>query len=110
MTTRPLNSFEATALNERRASLRADGTLGAPISLIKVTDTCTRCGAACAPSPSFEVDALCTACKFDFAACDTFLPLPTPHDLHFAMREPAAAMPTNDPFEGYYREIGSWNL
>jgi hypothetical protein len=79
--TRPLNSIEACALNERRASLRADGTLGAPISLIKATDRCTRCGADCAPASSIEIDPLCTACNFDLIARDEFLTIIGPNDL-----------------------------
>lgn len=81
-----------------------------PISLIKEIDYCANCGADCAPTHNLYADPLCTACKHTMRADDTFLALPTFHDFAFALKEPAAAMPTNDPFEGYYREIGSWNL
>lgn len=65
------------------------------ISLIKATDYCSNCGADCAPSPSIEVDPLCTACIADFRARDINLPLPTPHDFAFALKEPIAAHACN---------------
>jgi hypothetical protein len=61
-----------------------------PISLTKTTDTCTRCGADCAPFQGrWDIDPLCTACIFDLAARDANLPLPGLHDLAFALGEPA---------------------
>lgn len=66
------------------------------ISLIKETDTCARCGADCAPTNSYDIDPLCTACMTDIIARDAMIDLPALHDLAFAMREPAAAMPIND--------------
>lgn len=56
------------------------------VNLTKATDYCSNCGAACAPTASIEVDPLCTGCKFAMRAEDTFLPLDTPHDLHFVMK------------------------
>lgn len=56
------------------------------ISLIKATDTCSHCGADCAPSPDHWAGPLCTACKHKDRAEDYFLALDTPHDLYFALQ------------------------
>ena len=65
------------------------------VSLIKENlDTCSLCGNACAAPDSIECDPLCTACAFTLLAETNFLPLTTPHDFAFAIREPAAAMPS----------------
>lgn len=96
--TRPLNSIEACALNEGRASLTADGTMIHPlptVSLVKHLDICANCGRDCAPTPSIEVDPLCSGCIADFRACDINIPLPALHDLWFALQAPAITMPTN---------------
>lgn len=66
------------------------------VSLIKETDTCSLCPATCAPAASIECDPLCTACAFTLLAETHLLPLTTPHELAFALRDPAAAMPIND--------------
>lgn len=94
--TRPLNSIEACALNEGRASLTADGTLIHSVSFDKHLDICSNCGRNCAPALSIEVDPLCSGCIADFRARDINLPLPALHDLHFALQAPAIAMPTYD--------------
>lgn len=63
------------------------------VTLTKITDTCTNCGADCAPSPSIEVDSLCTACIADFRARDINLDLPTLHDFAMTLTDPADIMP-----------------
>lgn len=57
------------------------------VTLIKITDHCANCGADCAPSPSLEIDPLCTACIADFRARDINLPLPALHDLAFVLTD-----------------------
>jgi hypothetical protein len=66
------------------------------VDLTKITDTCCNCGADCAPANSIEVDPICTACAHTILAETHLIPLPALHDFAFALREPAAAMPTND--------------
>lgn len=51
------------------------------VTLAKIDESCTNCGAPCAPSLSIEVDPLCTACKADFRARDLNLPIDALHDL-----------------------------
>lgn len=80
---RPLNSFEANLLNTRQASLLADGTLGAPISLEKRTSFCSGCWSYCAYNSFIP---LCTGCKHSMKAEDSFLPLLGIFDLYFLMR------------------------
>jgi hypothetical protein len=48
----------------------------AKVDLTKTTDTCTRCGADCAPFQGrWDIDPLCTACKALFRARDCFPPM-----------------------------------
>lgn len=52
-----------------------------PVSLAKNLDICSNCGRDCAPTPSIELDPLCSACIADFRARDINLPIDTLHDL-----------------------------
>lgn len=67
------------------------------VSLTKSTDYCSNCGRPCEAFPGrWDIDPLCTGCKFTIKAEDTFLELPTPHDFAFALKEPVAAMELSD--------------
>lgn len=84
------------------------------VNLTKPTEYCARCFALCAPTGNLYIDPLCTACKADLRARNTFSDLADNNPIllanFFADSRILLGEPIIDPFDRYYNEVGSWNL